>query len=169
MTQIPIPTQLNDLIYMLPGADASNASAWNFLLQLAERVSVLTEITATIDFDDNMIVDISKLEVMNEYFSLTKTVFDETTNTLTLTLNWIDQTKAIDPETANPLCMLKGITPAVRFQPFFPAKLRQNMGISGCSVLRKRIRRLINFPVWRGCLNRIVSGIAAGCGIIFLK
>ncbi|MBR4282804.1 MAG: phosphodiester glycosidase family protein, partial [Clostridia bacterium] len=54
MTQIPIPAQLNDLIYMLPGADADNASAWNFLLQLAERVSVLTEITAIIDFDDNM-------------------------------------------------------------------------------------------------------------------
>ena len=109
MTQIPIPKQLADLVYMLPGADAANASAWNFLLQLAERVSVLTEITATIDFDDNMIVDISELNIMNEYFSLTKTEFNEQTNTLTLTLNWIDQTKAIDPTTANPLCMLKGI------------------------------------------------------------
>ena len=109
MTQIPIPAQLADLVYMLPGADAVDASAWNFLLQLAERVSVLTEITATIDFDDNMIVDLSQLTIMNEYFSLSSQEFDERTNTLTLKLNWIDQTKAIDPATANPLCMLKGI------------------------------------------------------------
>ncbi|MBQ4121201.1 MAG: phosphodiester glycosidase family protein, partial [Clostridia bacterium] len=109
MTQIPIPQQLSDLVYMLPGADAADASAWNFLLQLAERVSVLTEITAIIDFDDNMIVDITELDIKNEYFSLTSKTFDEETNTLTLKLNWIDQTKAIDPATANPLCMLQGI------------------------------------------------------------
>ena len=109
MTQIPIPAQLADLVYMLPGADAVDASAWNFLLQLAERVSVLTEITATIDFDDNMVVDYSELEIRNEYFSLTSTEFNEATNTLTLKLNWIDQTTAIDPATANPLCMVKGI------------------------------------------------------------
>ena len=109
MTQIPIPSQLADLTYMLPGADMENATAWNFLLQLAERVSVLTEITATIDFDDNFDVDYSEFNIRNEYFSLTKTEFDESTNTLTLTLNWIDQTKAIDPATANPLCMLTGI------------------------------------------------------------
>lgn len=109
MTQIPIPSQLSDLIYMLPGADMENATAWNFLLQLAERVSVLTEITATIDFDDNFVVDIEKLNIKNEYFSLTSCSLDETTNTLTLKLNWIDQTKAIDPATANPLCMLSGI------------------------------------------------------------
>ncbi len=109
MTQIPIPAQLSDLVYMLPGADMENATAWNFILQLAERVSVLTEISADIDFDDNMDVDYSGLKIINEYFSLTSTEFDEKTNTLTLKLNWIDQTKAIDPATANPLCMLSGI------------------------------------------------------------
>ena len=114
MTQIPIPKQLSDLVYMLPGADAANASAWNFLLQLAERVSVLTEITATIDFDDNVIVDYKELTIMNEYFRLSDSTFDDETNTLTLKLNWIDQTKAIDPTTANPLCMLKGIKLTVK-------------------------------------------------------
>ena len=109
MTQIPIPSQLADLVYMLPGADMENASAWNFLLQLAERVSVLTEITATVDFDDNFIVDISELNIKNEYFSVTNITLDEETNTLTLKLNWIDQTKAIDPATANPLCMVSGM------------------------------------------------------------
>ena len=109
MTQIPIPSQLADLVYMLPGADLENATAWNFLLQLAERVSVLTEISAVVDFDDDLDVDISNLKVLNEYFSLTSVELDEATNTVTLKLNWIDQTKAIDPTTANPLCMVTGI------------------------------------------------------------
>ena len=109
MTRIPIPQRLNDLIYMLPGADASNASAWGFLLQLAERISVLTEVTPVIRFDHNVDVDYSELKIVNDYFVLTGSSFDEAANTLTLTLNWIDQTAAIDPETANPLCIVSGI------------------------------------------------------------
>ena len=109
LTQIPIPERLADLVYMLPGADMENASAWNFLLQLAERISVLTEVTPVLRFDPNVKVDYSGLKIMNEYFSLTSTSFDEATNTLTLKLNWIDQTKAIDPATANPLCLVSGI------------------------------------------------------------
>ena len=109
MTQIPIPERLNDLIYMLPGADAANASAWNFLLQLAERISVLSEVTPVITFDSRFDVDYSQLKVVNDYFLLNKTEFDEATNTLKLTLNWKDQTRAIDPETANALCIVSGI------------------------------------------------------------
>ncbi len=109
MTQIPIPEKLTDLIYMLPGADMENASAWNFLLQLAERVSPLSEVTPTITFDSNFDVDYSELKIMSEYFTLTGTSFDEATNTLTFKLNWIDQTAAIDPATANPLCLVNGI------------------------------------------------------------
>ena len=109
MTQIPIPAKLNDLIYMLPGADAADASAWGFLLQLAERISDLSEVKPVIKFDKNLDVDYSQLKIVNEYFELTNTEFDENTNTLTLTLNWIDQTAAIDPETANPLCIVSGI------------------------------------------------------------
>ena len=109
MRQIPIPTQLSDLIYMLPGADAADASAWGFLMQLAERVSVLTEVKPVIEFDPNFDVDISELKLINDYFQLTNTEYDEATNKVTLTLNWIDQTAAIDPETANPLCLVSGI------------------------------------------------------------
>ena len=109
MTQIPIPAKLSDLIYMLPGADAENASAWSFLLQLAERISVLSEVKPVIHFDANMDVDYSELKIVNEYFDLKNVEFDEQTNTLTLTLNWKDQTAAIDPETANALCIVSGI------------------------------------------------------------
>ncbi|MBP3478960.1 MAG: phosphodiester glycosidase family protein [Oscillospiraceae bacterium] len=109
MTQIPIPKQLEDLIYMLPGSDMEGASAWNFLLQLAERVSVLSEVKPVIRFDPNFDVDYSELKLVNEYFVLTATEFDEQTNSLTLTLNWIDQTQPIDPTMANPLCLVSGI------------------------------------------------------------
>ena len=109
MTQIPIPAKLSDLIYMLPGADAENASAWGFLLQLAERISVLSEVKPVIHFDPNMDVDYSELKIVNEYFDLKNVEFDDETNTLTLTLNWKDQTAAIDPETANALCIVSGI------------------------------------------------------------
>ena len=109
MTQIPIPEQLADLTTMLPGADVEGASAWTFLCQLAERVSVLTEIKAVMQLDPSVTVDYSEVQLINEYFELVDTVLDEETNTLTITLKWIDQTQAIDVETANPLCMLTGI------------------------------------------------------------
>ncbi len=109
MTQIPVPEKLEDLTSMLPGAELESASAWTFLLQLAERVSVLTEVRPQIKFDSNFDVDYSELKIVNEYFELKQTEFDEETNTLTLVLNWIDQTQAIDPEMANPLCILSGI------------------------------------------------------------
>ena len=131
MTQIPIPSQLGDLVYMLPGADMENATAWGFLLQLAERVSVLTEISAVIDFDDNFVVDISNLKIINEYFSLSSATLDEETNTLTLKLNWIDQTKAIDPTTANPLCMLSGIKLVAKDDAAWDSQNRLNVVHTG--------------------------------------
>ncbi len=112
MSQIPVPAKLQDLTYMLPGADMEDASAWNFLLQLAERVSVLTNVTPTLVFDKNFDVDYSELTVSNEYFVLDSEkgiIFDEATNTLSLRLNWVDQETAIDASTANPLCIVSGI------------------------------------------------------------
>ncbi len=109
MTQIPIPERLADLTTMLPGADMEGASAWSFLCQLAERISVLTEIKPVIYFDEDVEVDYSELSVINEYFDLVATEFDESNNSLTLTLNWKDQKSAINTETANPLCIVNGI------------------------------------------------------------
>jgi len=111
MTQIPFPDQLSGLIYMLPGADAADASAWNFLLQLAERISVLTTVSPELTFDPRFDVDLTELKVVNEYFALEENgvVFDENENKLTLKLRWKDQTQAIDSATANPMCLLSGI------------------------------------------------------------
>ncbi len=109
MSKIDIPPQLQDLTYMLPGADMENASAWNFLLQLAERISVLTEVRPVLVFDKDVEVDYSKMTVNNEYFLLSGTEFDEETNSLTLIMKWKDQTDPIDADTANPLCIVTGI------------------------------------------------------------
>ena len=109
MTQLSIPTRLADLTSMLPGADLEGASAWTFLLGLAERISVLTEVKATLQLDPKFDVDYSDLKLVNDYFELSKVDHDPVTNTLTVTLNWIDQTAAIDPDTADATCIVSGI------------------------------------------------------------
>ena len=109
MTQIPIPEQLEDLTYMLPGSDVEGANAWTFLMQLAQRISPLSEITATVQFDTDVVVDLTNMKLVNEFFVLSDTKIDETTNTVTLVLNWKKQTAAIDPNSANPLCIVSGI------------------------------------------------------------
>ena len=109
MTQIPIPKRLEELTYMLPGSDVAGASAWTFLLQLAQRISPLTEIRAQVQFDPNMEVDISEMTLVNDYFELSGVEIDEETNTVTMILNWKKQTQAINAATANPLCIVSGI------------------------------------------------------------
>ncbi len=109
MKQIPIPEKIKPMVALLPGGDNANATAWDFLLQLAERVSVLTEVKVEMQIDPNFDVDYSELKVVNEYFKLSKTEFDENGNTLTLYCNWLDQTQALDPATANSNCIMSGI------------------------------------------------------------
>ena len=108
MTQIEIPERLEDIVYMLPGADLESANAFGFLLQLAERVSVLSEVRITAQFDADVDVDISELKIINDYFTLTSKTLDEN-NKLTMVCNWIDRTEPIDPATANPICILAGL------------------------------------------------------------
>ena len=131
MTHIPIPSQLSDLIYMLPGAGEADASAWGFLLQLAERVSAMTEVTPVITFPADVEVDYSDLTVVHEYFNLTKVDFNEETNSLKLTLNWVKQTKPIDPDQANPLCILSGIKLTPKADANWDAKNRLNVTVNG--------------------------------------
>ena len=109
MSQLSIPEQLDELMYMLPGSDIEGATGWTFLCQLAERISSLTEVTCSVQFDPNVDVDYSGLQIVNDYFSLKEAALDEDTNTLTLTLCWNKQTQPIDISMADPLCMLKGI------------------------------------------------------------
>lgn len=107
MSQIEIPPALEELTYMLPGADAGS-TAWDFLLQLAERISVLSQVTVKIQLDQDLNVDISELKIVNEYFYLQSAALDEN-NLITIVCGWIDQTAAVDPATANPTCIVSGL------------------------------------------------------------
>lgn len=109
MQSVAIPEQLKELVKMIAGGDLESATAWNLLLQLAERVSTLTEVQAVVQFDKNVDVDYSELKVVNDYFELGNAELDEDTNTLTVNVKWIKQTEAIPSETANPIVILSGI------------------------------------------------------------
>lgn len=112
MTAIDIPAQLEPLKSMLPTYQ-EGATAWNYLLQLAERVCVQTNVTIRAEFSKDLNVDISKLKVVNDYFVLSSANLDEN-NVLTLVCNWVNQSQPIDGATANPLCILSGITATVK-------------------------------------------------------
>lgn len=131
MTQIPIPQRLEELTYMLPGSDLEGASAWTFLCQLAERISVLTEVTPVVQFDPNVEVDYSELTIINDHFELDAVFFDESTNTLSLTMRWIDQTQPIDSSTANPLFIVNGIKLTVKDDAPWDSKSRLEIVNSG--------------------------------------
>ena len=107
MSKMPIPEKLTGLLYMLPGGDQEGRTAWSFLLQLAERISPLTNVTVDIHIPDGFDVDYSDLKIVNEYFDLTSIKYQD--NTLKLTANFKLQTEPINPTTANPLCVLSGI------------------------------------------------------------
>ncbi len=108
MTTIDVPEKLQPLLSMVAGGDLSGITAWDMLLQLAERVSALTEVTVKIQFDKNLSVDYSNLTVSNDYFQKSSATLDEN-NLLTVKCNWIKQGQAIEPDTANPICILSGI------------------------------------------------------------
>ena len=108
MMTIKVPEKLEPLLSMVAGGDISGITAWDLLLQLAERVSSKTEVTVKFQFDQNVAVDISNLTVSNDYFRLTSASLDEN-NLLTVKCNFIKQSQAIDPDTANPICILSGV------------------------------------------------------------
>ena len=108
MNTIEIPAQMADIVFMLPNSDTQGDSAFGYMLALAERVSVLTEVRITAQFDKDLDVDVSGLKVVNDFFELSSATVDEN-NLLTMVFNWIDRTEAIDVATANPLCIMSGI------------------------------------------------------------
>ena len=112
MTAIDFPVQLEPLKSMLPTYQ-EGATAWTYMLQLAERVCTQTNVTITAEFSKELDVDISGLKVINDYFKLTDVRLSPD-NVLTMKCNWVNQSKPIDAATANPLCILAGITATVK-------------------------------------------------------
>ena len=108
MTSIAIPERIKPLMALIPGGDSSDR-AWDFLLQLAERVSVLTFVRVDINIDPNFDVDYSGITVATEYFDDPICEYDEENHVLTIYCYWIDQTEPINPATANPVCIVSGL------------------------------------------------------------
>ena len=96
------------------GVDASELGAWQLLLALAERVSPATTVTVKVHVDPRLEMDISDMRINCEYFELTDSDFDAETSTLTLTAHWIKVYGPIDPNTANPLCIVSGLKARVK-------------------------------------------------------
>ena len=110
MQKVEVPEQLIPLLSMVAGGDLDNVTAWDILLQLAERVSSKTNVQVQIAFDENVSVDYTNLQIVNDYFTMSDAQLDEAANTLTLSINWIKQSEAIRPETANPIVIVSGIS-----------------------------------------------------------
>lgn len=108
MTQIPIPERVSPLMQYIAGSDRG-MSAWDTLLQLAERVHPRTEVVLTLTFSEGVTPDTSELLLVNEYFEMTDVTWDDATSTLTVRCHFIKQSAPIDPSTANPLCVLSGL------------------------------------------------------------
>ena len=110
MREIPVPERLKDMVGLIAGGDVEGASPWKILLQLANRVSPLTEVEIDIHVDEDMQLDYSDMTIVTDYFHLTRTEMDEATNTLKVFVNWNgDNTQPIDEASANPICIVSGL------------------------------------------------------------
>ena len=109
MREMEIPERLTDIISLLPGGDNANATPWTFLLQLAQRISDLTEVCIQLNVGPDVDIDYSGLTIVSPYFTLTDASFDEETRVLTAHCNWIRVFSKIDEATANPICILTGL------------------------------------------------------------
>ena len=114
MSSIDIPPRFEELKSILPGGDNPDATAWDFLLQLAERVCIQTHVKITVEFSPDVTVDVSQLKVVTDYFELAQAPTVSENNVLTIVCNWINRTEPIDPATANSLCILTGISLTVK-------------------------------------------------------
>ncbi len=107
MSKVPIPDKLSGLLYMLPGGDQKGKTAWDFMLQLAERISPLTTVTVEITIPDGFTVDTSNLKLVNDFFRLDSAMVDG--NKLTIKMGFVTQSEPVNPATANPICVLSGL------------------------------------------------------------
>ncbi len=107
MSKVSIPQKLSGLLYMLPGGDQEGRTAWDFMLQLAERISPLTTVTLNLTVPDGFTVDTSELRLANDFFKLNSATLSG--NTLTITFGFVAQTEPVNPATANPICVLSGL------------------------------------------------------------
>ena len=109
MQTIQVPDKLKSLLALVAGGDSSSITAWNLMLQLAERVSPQTIITINMKFDENVDVDYDDLKLSTEFFNIDSKSFDKDTHMLTVVCRWGRQTEALKQAAANPVVIVSGI------------------------------------------------------------
>ncbi len=159
MSKIEIPARLQDIVYMLPGATEADASAWKFLLQLAERVSDMTTVNTTVKFDENFDIDYSEIKLVSDYFTLSNIVLDEATNTLKIELKWIKQSQAIKEATANPLCIVSGIKMTPKDSADWGSKNKLDAVVSGQIDYRIYLRASALYTFANKAENQEIYGL----------
>ena len=107
MQAIEVPEKLKDLTGRLPGE--GSRTAWEYLLDLAERVSTLTTVNIEVKFDMDFDLDCSELTISNDLFEQESITVDHDTNTVVVKARWIDQTQSVDSDSVSSVCVLSGI------------------------------------------------------------
>ncbi len=114
MEAITMPENLKPLLSLVAGGDQGDITAWQLLLQLAERINPMSNVKVTMQVDPNITFDVTNLTLVNELFTLTGKEYDPENNTLTLTFNFIKQSQALDSMAVNPICIVSGIKAYVK-------------------------------------------------------
>ncbi len=114
MEAITMPENLKPLLSLVAGGDQGDITAWQLLLQLAERINPMSNVKVTMQVDPNITFDVTNLTLVNELFTLTGKEYDPENNTLTLTFNFIKQSKALDSMAVNSICIVSGIKAYVK-------------------------------------------------------
>ena len=86
----------------------TNKAGEGFLTQLADKVDSGSNITVKVRFDADLKVDISKLAIAGDLFTLRDAKVNQ--NTLTMVLGWKTQSAPLSGEGANTVSILSGIT-----------------------------------------------------------
>ncbi len=114
MKAIKAPARLQPLMEYLNGFAGNvgdDASPWDYLLALGNRVSELTTVTIQATFPEGVEVNIDNIAFVNDFIVIKDYVFDENTRTLTITCGWVknNSEEGIDPSTANSIAILSGV------------------------------------------------------------
>ncbi len=141
MKAIKAPARLQPLMEYLNGFAGNigdDASPWDYLLALGNRVSELTNVTIQATFPEDVDVDVSNLAFVNDFMSINSYSFNDATRTLSITCGWIKQgnSEGIDPATANSIAILSGV------------KLIPNMNARSASVINADITGNVTYDIY---------------------
>ena len=130
VTDFAFALDLNQILVSQNARAVQTTNAWTLLTTQAQTVTEQTQIQFEVQFDSNVQVDYSKIAVSNPYFTLKQAELNDT-NKLTVTLAWKPQSQAINPETANSVCILSGISLIPKENAAWDSSDRLSVKVSG--------------------------------------